>query len=54
MAETTENPLKTILPRLEKITDEVMKTQGYTEETEKLKLLVELTREQVKNENSGS
>ena len=54
MAETADNPLKSILPRLEKITDEVTRTQGYTEETEKLRMLVELTREQVKNENSGS
>lgn len=54
MAETADNPLKTVLQRLEKITEEVMRTQGYTEETEKLKMLVELTREQVKNENSGS
>jgi hypothetical protein len=43
-----------LLQRLEKITDEVVATQGYTAETEKLRMLVELTREQVKNENSGS
>ena len=54
MAETSENLLKNILLRLEKIADEVTRTQGYTEETEKLKMLVELTREQVHNENSGS
>lgn len=54
MAETKDNPLKDLLPRLEKITDEVVKTQGYTEETEKLKMLVELAREQVNNENPGT
>jgi hypothetical protein len=40
--------------RLEKITEEVVRNQGYTEETEKLKMLLELTREQVQNENSGT
>ena len=50
----SSNPLKEVLVRLEKIADEVTKTQGYTSETEKLKILVELTREQVKNEDSNS
>lgn len=44
--------LKNILLRLEKVTDEVSKTQGYTAETEKLRLLLEMTREQVKHEDS--
>ncbi len=48
------NPMKSILHRLEKIVDEVSKTQSYNEETEKLRMLVELTREQVQNENSDS
>ena len=52
--ETPEQLLQTILHRLEKITEEVVKTQGYTQETENLRMLLELTREQVKNENSGS
>lgn len=46
--------LKSVLQRLEKITDEVTATQGFTPDTEKLKLLVELTREQVQSENSGT
>jgi hypothetical protein len=46
--------LKNVLQRLEKITDEVTATQGFNPDTEKLKLLVELTREQVKNENPGT
>jgi hypothetical protein len=54
MAENPENPLKLVLLRLEKITEDVMKTEGYNDETEKLKMLVELTREQVLNENSGT
>jgi hypothetical protein len=52
--ETQEQILKNILNRLEKIAADVVATQGYTSDTEKLKMLVELTREQVKYENSGS
>ena len=52
--ETQDQNLKNILLRLEKITEEVVKTQGYTTETETLKMLLELAREQVTNENSGS
>ena len=54
MSEDSNNALKGVLKRLENITEEVMKTQGYTPETEKLKILVELTREQVQNENTDS
>ncbi len=46
--------LKNVLQRLEKITTEVTATQGFNPDTEKLMLLVELTREQVKNENPGT
>ena len=49
-----EHPLKSILARLEKVTNEVSKSEGYTSETEKLKILVELTREQVKYEDPSS
>ncbi len=54
MSENSENPLNLVLLRLEKITEDVVNTQGYSAETEKLKMLVELTREQVLNENSGT
>lgn len=54
MSEPKEQLLKNVLQRLEKITDEVMASQGFNPETEKLKMLVELTREQVQSENSGS
>ena len=54
MSEESNNAMKTILKRLENITEEVVRTQGYTPETEKLKILVELTREQVQNENSNT
>lgn len=52
MSQELENYLKLALLRLEKAFDEIQKTQGYTRDTEKLKMLVELTREQVKNEDS--
>lgn len=53
MNKLADETLKSILFRLEKITHEVMSSQGYNTDTEKLKILVELTREQVKNENPG-
>lgn len=53
-SEQTNQTLKNILRRLENVTEEVVKTQGYTSETEKLKILVELAREQVQNENSDT
>ncbi|MBX2996398.1 MAG: hypothetical protein KF681_16370 [Bdellovibrionaceae bacterium] len=46
--------MKTALKRLEKATEEVMKTQGLNEDTEILKLLTEIVREQVPHENSDS
>lgn len=52
--EKPEQVIQTILLRLEKITADVVKTQGNTPDTEVLKMVLELTREQVKNENSGS
>ena len=52
MSQDLENHLKTVLQRLEKAYQEILKTQGYTRDTEKLKMLVELTREQVRHENT--
>ena len=54
MSENKANPLKEVAARLEKVTAEVVKTEGYSNDVEKLKILVELTREQVKNEDSGT
>lgn len=51
MSQELESYLKLALLRLEKASEEIQKTQGYNRETEKLKMLVELTREQVKNED---
>jgi len=51
MSQELEHYLTLALQRLEKAYEEILKTQGYTRETEKLKILVEMTREQVHNEN---
>jgi CRISPR/Cas system-associated endonuclease Cas3-HD len=52
MSQDLEKHLQTALQRLEKAYEEILKTQGYTRDTEKLKMLVELTREQVRHENT--
>jgi hypothetical protein len=54
MAKDLEQHLALALQRLEKAYGEILKTQGYTKDSEKLKLLMELTREQVKNENTDN
>ena len=52
MSQDLEKHLKTALQRLERAYEEILRTQGYTRDTEKLKMLVEMTREQVRHENS--
>jgi len=54
MAQDLEKYLKDALKRLEKASQELLKTQGFNEETETLKLLTELVREQVPHEDSHS
>lgn len=54
MQKDLDNYLVLALKRLEEKYQEALKTQTYNQETENLKLLIELTREQVKNENSSS
>lgn len=49
-----ESYLSVALKRLEKAYKEVLKTQGYNEQTEKLKLLAELVKEQGTHENPSS
>lgn len=49
-----ESYLTVALKRLEKAYKEVVKTQGYNEQTEKLKLLTELVKEQGTHENSST
>lgn len=43
-----------VTAKLEAVYQEVLKTQGFSEQTEKLRALVELAKEQVPSENSGS
>jgi len=45
--------LSTALKKLEKAQEEILKTQTYNDEVERLQILKELIKEQVKNENSG-
>lgn len=54
MSQELEGYLQLALKRLENAYQEVLKTQGYTADTEKLKMLIELAKEQVPNENSRS
>lgn len=49
-----ESYLSVALKRLEKAYKEVLKTQGYDEQAEKLKLLAELVKEQGPHENSSN
>jgi len=51
MNEELESYLAVALKRLEMAYKEVLKTQGYNEQTEKLKLLTELIKEQGAHEN---
>ncbi len=47
-----ENQLKKAIERLEASADQLIKTSGYTNDSRRLKMLIELIREQIKNENS--
>lgn len=51
MSQELQSYLKLALARLEKITEDVSAAQAYSSETEKLKLLLELVKEQVQDEN---
>lgn len=50
----TRNLMKSILKKLEVSGQKIIQTRGYTNEVAKLKLLEELLKEQLHNENSGS
>lgn len=47
-----ENYLSAALKRLEQAYNEITKTQTYSTEAEAIKLVAELAKEQIKNENS--
>lgn len=53
-SELLEEQLVQALRKLERATDQVMKTRGYAGDAKKMKLLVELIKEQIHNENSLS
>jgi hypothetical protein len=44
--------LAAALKKLEEACAQLLKTQAYTKDTEKMKMLYELAKEQVKNENT--
>ena len=54
MNDSLETYLSAALKRLEKAAEDLMKTRGLTRETEAVKALTELAREQVRNENPRS
>lgn len=54
MSKETENYLSLALKKLELAYEKVLQSAGYTEETEKLKILAEFVKEQVENENTRS
>ena len=47
-----ETQLQKAIDRLETSAEQLIKTSGYTNESRRLKMLIELIREQIKNENS--
>ncbi|MNY76288.1 hypothetical protein D3C86_2158290 [compost metagenome] len=52
MQKELDNYLAAALKRLEKAYNEISKAQTYNTEAENVKLLTELVKEQIKNENS--
>jgi len=46
-----ETHLKETLKKLESAAERLMRTQGYTGETKKIRLLIEMVREQIANED---
>ncbi len=46
--------IKGLAVKLEKVAAEVIRNQGFTSDTEKLLILLELLKEQVPHENSGT
>lgn len=52
MSNALEAYLIKALQRLEKASEQIKKTQGYTRETAKVRILTELVKEQVPHENT--
>lgn len=49
-----EEKLKESLRKLEQTADEIVKTNGYTHEVKKIRLIAEMIKEQMTNEHIGS
>lgn len=49
-----ESKLRIFLSRLEESARRIVNTRGYTDEAQKLRVLEELIKEQLKNENTRS
>lgn len=47
-----EMKLQKSIDRLEASAEKLIQTSGYTQESRRLKMLIELIREQIKNENT--
>lgn len=54
MKKETAESLQRTLRRLEKTSEEILKTRGYNRDSRTLKILEEMIREQVGYENSNS
>ncbi len=54
MGSELENYLTVALKRLEKAYKEIMKTQGYCADAERVKILIEMVKEQGNHENTGT
>lgn len=52
MEEVNINLLRGLTSKLEKVCEEVLTQQGFTADTEKLLILLELIKEQVPNEST--
>lgn len=54
MLQDYKQHLGSVLSKLEKSHDEMIKTNGYNKKAELIKILSELIKEQIKNENTNS
>lgn len=54
MKKETQAHLQIILDRLEKASQEVINTRGYTDENSRIRLLQELIKEQTQNEDTDT
>lgn len=52
MSQELEQYLTAALKKLDVVYDQIIKTQGYSAETEKVKMLTELLKEQSQNEDT--